>query len=332
MIELRKSLMHIAVTILLAACRAEQTEEIGKVQDCGNGQQFNLRTGECRLLAGHQMLLDRRGFERISLKNGLIVPRSINGKTPFTVSFAYDVSRATAFDIVLKKVEGGSMGGDNYSDWRKVWVEAGKGVATVRLFPKDNKPIETGRAANYLEGRWLNEDGYAIELKGGDRFENEDADRLEDWRVAGVAVDEEAADDPEGKLVLLGEFRIKDPLASCGVIEGTIEVLKTEIDLDLIFGLKEPGSNWRSWGGYELNVPAGREGTFEFRFDAKDGEGRCAPPGGKVQFDPWYAPSGNYLVQLDIFDAAGEKIKFDQYLYKGVRDAVGVEVLAAEQE
>lgn len=326
------SLALATITISFTACRAEKTEELGKVQDCGNGQHFNLQTGQCTMLAGHKLLFDGMGFERVSLKNGMTVPRVVNGKTPFSISFTYDVSRQTSFDLVLKKVEDGNLLNDNLTDWAKVTVEAGKGTATVRLYPKDRKAIEPAKAANYLEGEWLSDSGYAIELKGGDRYEDDDGDPIKSWRVAGVEVNAEAPDDPEGKIFILGDIVVDEEVRSCGEIKGTIEIIKSEIDLDFYLALKEPAKDWHDWGGVGILIAKGTKGIQPFSFWAKDEKGNCPPPGDKVQLDPWRASAQNYLIQLDIKDDEGEKIELDQQVYKGVRSSVGVRVTAENEE
>ena len=319
------------ITLTFAACKSEKTQEIGQVRSCENGSYFNLQTGSCQLLAGHLPLKDALGFERVVLSNGITVPRVINGKTPFSVRFSYNVSRRTSFDVVLKKVEFGSMGGDNYSDWAKVTVEAGEGIAIARLFPKDGKPIPEAKAANNVEGQWLGDDaGYAIEIKGGDRFEDDDADEYKVWRVGGIAIDAAAPDDPEAKIYLLGDMKLADTVSSCGEVQGSIEVVKTELDLIFKIGLKEPGSNWYSWGEMQLEIAQGSRGIYSFHFLARDKDGRCPPPGEKVQIEPWQAKAGQYLIQLDIFDEKGQQLKVDHYLYEAARSSVGMRVLAPE--
>ena len=317
-----------SITLSFAACKSEKTEELGQMSECDNGSYFNLQTSKCQFLAGHKLMQDSLGFSRIELANGVTVPRSINGKTPFVVSFRYQVNRRTAFDVVLKKVEYGAMGGDTYSDWAKVTVEAGEGIAFARLYPKDGKPIPEAKAANNVEGQWVSEAGYAIEIKGGDHFEDDDADSYKSWRVAGIEVDANTLDDPEGKFFILGDIKMDQLVESCKEVQGSIEVVKTDLDIELNFGLKEPGSDWRSWGGKALKIGKGGSGIFSFNFLAQDPEGKCPPPGEPVQIEPWKAEAGQYLLQLDIFDAEGQMLKFDDSKYQGVRSSLGIRVLS----
>lgn len=322
-----KSLLFLQLFVLSLGCKPDETKEVGRVNECSNGSYFSLEDGSCQLLSGHSLLHDSLGFERVEVDNGLTVPRVVNGLTPFSVSFSYDVNRRAAFDVVVKRVEYGEVLGDNYTYWEKVWVEPGQGRAKVRLYPKDGKPMPAGKANNFIEGSWRSDVGFIVEVKGGDRFEDDDGDALKLWRVAGLEIDPEVADDPEAKSLILGDLKVAETFVSCGQVEGSLDVIKNEENLRLVFGLKDPGNEWRSWGEQTLDLPQGYQGVLPFAFKAQDGAGACPPAGGPISVDPWKAEPGQYVLQLDIYNSKGEQIKFDNSLYQAARSAVGVAIL-----
>ncbi len=314
---------------VIAGCQPSETKEIGKVADCGNGSYFSLEAGDCKVLAGHSLVHDQLGFERIQVENGVTVPQAINGRTPFIVSFSYEVSRRSSFDLVVKRVEYGTVMNDNYSNWEKVTVDPGKGEVKVRLYPKDGKAMPPGRANNYVQGSWQTDVGYIVEVRGGDRFEDEDADSIDLWRVAGLEINEAVPDDPDAKALILGDLEVASSFVSCGPIRGQLNVLKSDEDLTLVLGLKDPGNNWKTWGEKRIALAKGAQGPVQFDFTAASPEGQCPPPGSAVSVNPWKAEPGQYLLQLDLVASDGQQIQFDNNVYQAVRSSVGVEVQAA---
>lgn len=317
-----------SLLVLISSCKADKSEEIGPVSACSNGSYFSLEAGECRPLSGHSLLYDPLGFERMEVDNGITVPRAVNGHSPFSVFFTYDVNKTASFDVVVKRVEYGEVLGDNYTYWEKVWVEPGQGTAEVRLYPKDGKPMPSGPANNFIEGSWRSDVGFIVEVKGGDRFEDDDGDAIKLWRVAGLEIDPRAPDDPEAKELIVGDVQLASSFVSCGEISGSVPLIKSEKALKLVFGLKDPGNNWRGWGEQTVDIPRGYQGLVNFSFPARDAAGECPPSGGAVRVDPWQPEPGQYVLQMDIYDEAGEAIRFDGQLYQGVRNSLGVAIEA----
>lgn len=288
-----------SLVLALIGCGRPDTTAVGEVKDCDNGSYFSLKSQSCQALWGHRTETDAAGFERIHIYNGVTVPRKINGLSPFLVTVAYNVSRPTALEIVLKKVERGQVGGDGLTDWHKVEISPGSGIQELVLTPTYTLP--KGPAAAYIDGRWAIDTGYILEIKGGDRFEDEDADQLGSWRVAGIQVDPDAPLDPSGKPVILGNLEAPSAIEGCQLVNISLDVKRLHFTSSFAVALKMPGSNWRSFGDQTLRVEKGFSGPLHFAFDAKDSEG-CAPAGpGATSNPPWESPAGTYLFQLDIY-------------------------------
>ncbi len=317
---------------LMGACRQESTQAIGEVQKCGNGMYFSLQDQACRPLKGYNFQLDAFGFERVKLSNGVSVPRKVNGKSPFIVSFAYNVTQAASFDVVVKRYEFGNVKDENYTYWEKVKVPAGQGEAKVRLFPKDGL-IPPGGPAQRVEDQWQEDEGYIIEIKGGDRFENEDSDELSEWRVAGLDVDPSAPDDPDGKVLIMEPISLSASLQSCTTAHFYLEFRKSEIDLAFSIALKEPANAqeaWYSWGTVEIKVPAGSAQKIPVELVLKDRKGLCPPAGRAVNTSNWDAVPGAYVLQIDVFDKSGKKLNLSTSEYQAGPTTLGVNILPAE--
>lgn len=302
-----------SLALVLMGCGRPNTTTVGKVQDCDNGTYFSLKTQTCQGLWGHEPRTDAEGFERIHIYNGVTVPRKINGHSPFLVTVAYDVSRPTSLEISLKRVLFGQVSGDSLSDWHKIELEPGSGVREIVITP--NYALPRGPAAAYIDGRWAIDSGYMIEIKGGDRFEDEDADRFKSWRVAGIQVDPEAPRDPAAKALILGPLDAPEQIIGCQLIHVGLEVQRLNFNASFDLALKTPGSKWDSYGGQTIRVEKGFEGTLAFSFEAKK-DGACAPPGEGAYADA----SGNYppmtyLLQLDIYTDDGQKLDKTSEVY-----------------
>ncbi len=319
---------------LLSSCQQEKTKAIGQVEDCGSGMYFSLQDQVCRPLKGHSFLTDPYGFERITIENGLTVPKKINGTSPFIVSFRYNVSQATSFDIVVKRLEFGEVKGDAYTDWEKVKVPAGEGEVRVRLFPSGGV-IPPGGPAQRVEEQWQEEEGYLIEVKGGDRFENEDSDNFKSWRVAGLDVDPSTPDDPDGKVFIMQPVGLSETVQSCDMLSFELSFQKTDIELDFVVALKEPAhpkSAWYDWGSTSITVPAGTSGKVPVQLVLQDKNGTCPPAGRKVNTERWDAVAGAYVIQIDAFDQSGKKLNLSAREYGVSQSTIGVNVAPPLEE
>jgi len=296
-----------SLVLALTACGRPGTTPVGQVQDCDNGTYFSLKTQTCQALWGHEARTDGEGFERIHISNGVTVPRKINGYSPFLITVAYNVSRPSTLEIVLKRVLFGQVSGDGLSDWQKLELEPGSGLRELVLTPSYSLP--KGTAAAYMNGRWTIDSGYMIEIKGGDRFEDEDADQIASWRVAGIQVDPDAPSDPLAKSLILGPINAPDEVASCQLIELELPIHRLNFPASFDLALKQPGSGWDAYGGQTIRVEKGFEGDLQFQFEAKNSGGTCAPPGAPAQADAsGRFPPGTYLFQLDIYTDDGKKL------------------------
>ena len=322
--------MAVITAFLLTSCQQEKTEAIGQVQDCGSGMYFSLQDQVCRPLKGHSFLTDPFGFERMTITNGLTVPKRVNGTSPFIVSFRYHVSQATTFEVVAKRLEMGELKGDAYTFWEKVKVEAGEGEARVRLFPKDGL-IPPGGPAQRVEEQWQEEEGYVIEVKGGDRFENEDSDEYKNWRVAGLDVDPSAPDDPDGKVFIMEATAVPSVAQSCDTLQFELTFQKAEIDLEFVVALKEPAhpkESWYDWGNTYFKVPAGMQGKIPVSLFLQDKYGNCPPAGRKVNVERWDAEPGAYVIQIDAFDKSHKKLNLSSRDYSASPATLGIDILA----
>lgn len=309
--------MNVAVrwslVLALMACGRPDTTLVGEVQDCDNGTYFSLKTQTCQALWGHEARADAEGFERIHIYNGVTVPRKINGHSPFIVHVAYDVSRTSTLEIVMKRVAYGQVGGDGLTDWQKVEVDPGSGVRSLVLTP--NYALPKGRAAAYIDGRWTIDTGYMIEVKGGDRFEDEDADHFASWRAAGIQVDPDAPSDPSGKPLILGPMQAPDEVLGCQLIEIELPVYRLNFTASFDLALKQPNPKWDGFGGQTIKVDKGFQGNLQFQFEAKNEEG-CAPPGAAARSDEsGQIPPHTYLFQLDIYTEDGQKLNKESAAY-----------------
>lgn len=288
-----------SLALALMSCGRPDTTTIGQVQDCDNGTYFSLKSQTCQSLWGYRTEADAEGFERIHIYNGVTVPRKINGRSPFLVTVAYNVSRPTTLEVVLKRVDQGQVGGDGLTNWQKFELDPGSGTRDLVLTP--NYALPKGPAAAYIDGRWAIDTGYMLEIKGGDRFEDEDADQLGSWRVAGIQVDPEAPNDPSGKPVIIGPLEAPDQIVGCQDVNVSLDVKRMDFTASFAVALKMPGSGWRSYGDQTIKVDKGFSGKLDFAFAAKDDKD-CAPPGaGATSNPPWDSPPGTYLFQLDIY-------------------------------
>jgi hypothetical protein len=295
-----------SLALALIGCARPDQAAVGKVQDCDNGTYFSLKTQSCEALWGYSPEVDALGFDRIRIVNGVTVPRKINGYSPFQVSVAYDLARRATLEIVLKKVLKGEVSGDGLSDWRKIELGPGRGVQDLVLTPAMALP--KGPAAAYIDGRWAVDSGYMLEVKGGDRFEDEDADRLASWRVAGIQIDPEAPSDPLGKDLILGSLAAPERIEGCQQVAVSLEITRLNFNASFDLALKTPGSNWDSYGGETLRVEKGFQGRLDFSFEAKR-DGACAPPGDGAYADAsGQYPAKAYLFQLDIYTDEGQKL------------------------
>ncbi|HYX36413.1 MAG TPA: hypothetical protein VE954_25180 [Oligoflexus sp.] len=306
--------MRWSLVLALMACGRPDTTPVGQVQDCDNGTYFSLKTQSCQTLWGYETRLDETGFESMHIANGVTVPRKINGQSPFLVTVAYNVSRPTSLEVVMKEVLFGTVGGDGLTDWQKLELEPGSGVRSLVLTP--NYTLPKGRAAAYMDGRWTIDTGYMLEIKGGDRFEDEDADQIASWRVAGIQVDPEAPRDPAAKSLILGAMVVPDQIVGCQLIEIDLPVQRLTFAASFDLALKQPGSNWASYGGQTIRLEKGFEGALHFQFAAKSETGDCAPPGPPAQADAsgQFQP-GAYLFQLDIYTDDGGKLDKTSEVY-----------------
>lgn len=291
-----------SLALALMSCGRPDTTTVGQVQDCDNGTYFSLKTQTCQGLWGYRTEVDAEGFERIHIYNGVTVPRKINGRSPFLVTVAYNVSRPTTLEVVLKRVDLGQVGGDGLTNWQKLELDPGSGTRDLVLTP--NYALPKGPAAAYIDGRWAIDTGYMLEIKGGDRFEDEDADQLGSWRVAGIQVDPDAPEDPSGKPVIIGPLEAPDEIVGCQQVNVSLDVKRIEFAASFAVALKMPGSGWLSYGNQTIKVDKGFSGKLDFAFAAKDekNDKECAPPGlGATSNPPWDSPPGTYLFQLDIY-------------------------------
>lgn len=288
-----------SLALALMSCGRPDTTAVGKVQDCDNGTYFSLKTQTCQGLWGYTATADAEGFERIHIYNGVTVPRKINGRSPFLVTVGYNVSRPTTLEVVLKRVDQGQVGGDGLTNWQKLELDPGSGTRDLVLTP--NYALPKGPAAAYIDGRWAIDTGYMLEVKGGDRFEDEDADQLGSWRVAGIQVDPDAPADPSGKPVIIGPLEAPEQIVGCQQVNVSLDVKRLDFTASVAVALKMPGSGWRSYGDQTIKVDKGFKGKLDFAFAAKDDK-ECAPPGaGATSNPPWESPPGTYLFQLDIY-------------------------------
>jgi hypothetical protein len=298
-----------SLVLALLGCGRPGTTTVGQVQDCDNGTYFSLKTQSCQALWGYEARPDAAGFERLHIVNGITVPRKINGYSPFLVTVAYNVSRPSTLEVVLKRVTDGQVGGDSLSDWQKIEVtEAGAGVREVVLTPSYALP--KGQAAAYIDGRWAVDSGYMIEVKGGDRFEDEDADRLGSWRVAGIQVDPDVPRDPAAKALILGAMEAPDAIVGCQLVTVNLPVERLNFDAKFEVSLKKPGSGWDNNGEKSHWVEKGFRGRLAFQFEAVHQESKeCASPGpGAYRDDSGQYPPDAYLFQLDVFKDGSEKL------------------------
>jgi hypothetical protein len=289
-----------------------------------------LKTQTCHALWGHEAATDNSGFERIHIYNGVTVPRKINGHSPFLVTVAYNVSRPTTLEIVLKSVVLGAVGGDGLSDWHKIELDPGSGVRELILTPSYALP--KGPAAAYIDGRWAIDTGYMLEIKGGDRFEDEDADQLGSWRVAGIQVDPEAPLDPQAKKVLiLGTIDAPEQIVGCQLVSIKLPVERLNFDAKFEISLKKPANDWDNNGEASLWVKKDYQGTLEFKFEARNkNSSACAAPGaGAVRDASGEYPKDTYLFQLDIFKDGSEKLDTSLETYTVPESSQAVVVASA---
>jgi hypothetical protein len=182
-----------------------------------------------------------------------------------------------------------------------------------------------------VENLWQNETGYLVELKGGDRFENEDTDDYSSWRVAGLDVDPTAPDDPDGKVLIMEALGLMDSVQSCETLSFDLNIRKTELDLDLVVALKEPAhpkETWYDWGSASVEVPAGTSGRVPLSLVLRDKNGTCPPAGRKVNVERWDAVAGAYVLQIDAFDKSGKKLNLGARDYLVSQSTIGVNVTA----
>ncbi len=305
-----------SLVLALTACSRPTTTPVGKVQDCDNGTYFSLKTQTCQTLWGHEAMADSEGFERIHIYNGVTVPRKINGHSPFLVTVAYDVNRPTTLEVVLKRALYGSVGGDGLSDWHKIEIPPGSGTRDVIVTPSYALP--DGPAAAYIDGRWAIDSGYMLEIKGGDRFEDEDTDRLGSWRVAGIQVDSLAPRDPAAvKTLILGDLEAPDQIVGCEKVTVKLPVERLSFNAKFDLALKKPVNNWDNNGDSILWVQKGFQGTLEFQFEARNKEtGACAIAGrAAIKDDTGNYPPDSYLFQLDIYKDGSEKLNTQSELF-----------------
>ena len=303
-----KVISFVGLVLSLWACNRSDPQPLGVVQDCDNGSYFSLREQSCQQLWGYKADRDSEGFDRLQIVNGVTVPRKINGQSNFAVEIAYDVNRQSTLEVVMKRVDFGQIGNDSYTDYQKVVIEPGQGSRTLILKP--NQKIPPGPAAAFLDGRWSRDSGYVIEVKGGDRFEDEDDDQLKAWRVGGIQVDANAPDDPVGKDIVLGKLIAPKNVSGCERVRVTLPIQRLRRTASFDLALKRPGTpNWDAYGGQTIQAEAGFEGVVNFDFLAVNKEGICAPTGPAAIPDEGTrnAPDA-YLFQLDIFDSLGTKL------------------------
>jgi hypothetical protein len=303
-----KDIIFAGLLLGLWACNRSDPQPLGTVQDCDNGSYFSLKEQSCQQLWGYKAARDSEGFDRLQIINGITVPRKINGQSNFAVEIAYDITRQSTLEVVMKRVDFGQMSNDSFTHYQKLVVEPGQGSRTLILKP--NQKIPPGPAAAYLDGRWSRDSGYAIEVKGGDRFEDEDDDQLKAWRVAGIQVDENAPDDPVGKDIVLGELLAPNEVHGCELVRVTLPVHRLRKSVSFDLALKRPGTpNWDAYGGQTIAIEAGFEGILNFDFLTQNKDGTCAPTGpAAIPVEGTRNAPDAYLFQLDVFDSSGKKL------------------------
>ncbi len=283
------------------ACSPSTTKVLGQVQDCDNGTYFSLQERNCLPLWGYQPRLDEDGFARLQVFNGLTVPSKINGRSPFTVEIAYDVAKTSQFEVMMKRVDQGQVGSETFSDYQKFSVPPGRGVKT--LIVHSNQDIPEDFAATYIQGRWNHDSGYILEVKGGDRFEDEDDDGYGSWRVAGLQVDRRVKDDLTAKTMILEAIAAPLVISSCSTFVVDLPVQKLSFPANFEISLKQPGKGWVGWGSAKLDVEAGFSGKLSFTLTARNNENLCAPTGPSTDPDSEGRISEDgYQLQLDIID------------------------------
>ncbi|MCX6128605.1 MAG: hypothetical protein NTX25_06005 [Proteobacteria bacterium] len=300
------NLVWLLLLLLFTACHEKNEAPLGQVQDCDNGTYFSLSEQNCLKLWGHETLVDADGYERLQIFNGITVPSKINGQSPFKVDVAYNFSTKSNLEVTMKHVDFGEIGGESFTDTQKVSIEAGQGTTSVTLHP--NQTIAPGPGASQIDGKWSRDSGYVIEVKGGDRFEDEDSDNFRAWRVAGIQVAKDRKDDPSAKQMVLGELSGPIEIQACELVTVTLAIDKLEFPASFGLGLKRPGNGWDSWGEQYIEKEAGFQGLISFQFTAKKDK-TCAPagPAAVSDADGNYAKDA-YLLQLDVWDSKHNKL------------------------
>jgi hypothetical protein len=318
-------LQFIALTALtLTACGRDHTQRVGQAETCANGQYFSYSDQTCRVYEGFSYVQDE--FEQnllIDERKGVRVPVTINGQSPFQISFRYDVKEPTTFDMAIKKYKDGHLGGTTYSQWSKAEVGPGQGWKTVTIYPEG--PLDKGPAGVYLNGSWLTETGYVLELNGGDRYEDQDIDGLPAWRVVGLQVDPTANADlrvesnrssadqnpveeepyPNMELVLT-DFSADSSAQACEPIRASVQIVhyrpETVNPVYLEVALKDVTAGWSVVASDRLRVPDEVPARLEFEltFDATaDAAEDCSLSPGKAYKEDG---SGRYAIDINPWD------------------------------
>ncbi|MFW7379653.1 MAG: hypothetical protein ACOH5I_12645 [Oligoflexus sp.] len=323
----------LGLLISLISCQREEARYLGEEETCANGYYFSLKSLACEQITGFFLGTDAYSQDQLQTSDLLRVPTEINGRSPFMVSFYYDVDfDASKFEIAVRRIENGVFLNPVYSDWKEVYVDRGHGWYDVRVTIPEGQDLAAGPAINQVQGHWLQRHGWLVEVKGGDPDEDSDKDRIPSWRTAGLEVDPDAPDQYAAKTLILGPVEGPDEVLPCKELKGKFAVEKLDFDMTVTIALKQPGLDWRDWGSVVLEVPQNTKAWVPFSFVAKDAEGICPPPAGPASRSSTglYVGDG-YLLQLDFYNNSGDRLELNSEDYLYAVDHAFLEVLPLQE-